>query len=122
MRLKLDENLGRSVAEQFRRAGHDTATVWDQQLSGAPDDALFRACVEEGRALVTLDLDFGDPFRFDPAPSAGIAVMRVPNQPGRNDLLAVAARLIDALAVGEVKGRLWVVNEHRVRQYEPPEE
>jgi predicted nuclease of predicted toxin-antitoxin system len=27
MKLKLDENLGRSVAELFRQAGHDTTTV-----------------------------------------------------------------------------------------------
>jgi len=32
MKLKLDENLGRSVAELFRQAGHDTTTVPSEGL------------------------------------------------------------------------------------------
>lgn len=121
MKVKLDENLGRTVAERFREAGHDTATVRDQELSGTSDETLFRVCADEERVLVTLDLDFADPLRFEPTASAGVAVMRVPGRPGQTDLLAVVARLLDALSAGEITGHLWVVDHRRVRQYEPPD-
>ena len=51
MRLKLDENLGWRIAESLRDAGHDVATVRDEELGGADDDALFARCLQEGRCL-----------------------------------------------------------------------
>ena len=66
MRLKLGENLGWRIAESLRDAGHDVATVRDEELGGADDDALFARCRQESRCLVTLDLDFGNVLRFPP--------------------------------------------------------
>ena len=77
MRVKLDENLGNRGAQAFRAAGHDVATAYEQGLTGATDDELYDVCVRESRLLVSLDLDFANPLRFDPAKSAGIAVLRV---------------------------------------------
>jgi hypothetical protein len=89
VRLKLDENLGHAAVLLFTAAGFDVATVFEQALTSATDDELYRACQAEGRVLVTLDLDFANPLRFDPAAGAGIAVMRVPSSPRRGDLEAV---------------------------------
>jgi hypothetical protein len=41
VRFKLDENLGRSVAELFHGAGHDITTVPKQRLQGALDERVF---------------------------------------------------------------------------------
>ncbi|MGH7687109.1 MAG: DUF5615 family PIN-like protein [Candidatus Dormibacteria bacterium] len=65
MRIKLDENLGRRAAEAFRAAGHDVATAHEQQLTSATDQEVFDVCVSEGRLLVSLDIDFANPLRFD---------------------------------------------------------
>ena len=119
MRLKLDENLGRAAAELVARAGHDVASVATQRMSGTADGELFERCVAEGRCLVTLDLDFANPFRFDPARGAGVAVLRVPDLPGQRDILACLARLVGGLERADVAGRLWIVDRERVRQYEP---
>ena len=78
MRVKLDENLGRSISRLFTTAGHDVSTVAAQEMQGAADDEVFRVCVAEQRTIVTLDLDFANPFQFDPRPTAGIAVLRLP--------------------------------------------
>jgi predicted nuclease of predicted toxin-antitoxin system len=106
----------------FDEAGHDVATVRMQQLHGAPDRRIYDACREEARLLVTLDLDFANPFRFDPAPTAGtagIAVIRVPTMPGLRDLEDGVRRLVAELEELPVDGRLWIVGRERVREYVP---
>lgn len=78
MKLKLDENLGRRGIHLLQADGRDVCTVAIQSLTSASDEALAKRCAEEGRALVTLDLDFANPFRFPPEKHAGIAVLRGP--------------------------------------------
>jgi len=119
VRLKLDENLGRRASELLRSDGHDVSTVHEQALSGATDAEVFDVCRREARALVTLDMDFANPLRFDPAATAGIAVLRVPDLPSRGDLDAVVRILASALSRASISGRLWVVDHRRARQFEP---
>jgi len=122
LRFKLDENLGPFIAEQLRAAGHDVATVVDQAMSGATDQVLFGTCRREERALVTLDVDFADPRRFDPATGAGIVVLRVPNRPSRGQIAAAIALLLEAVTRADVTGGLWIVEPGRVRRYETPDD
>jgi predicted nuclease of predicted toxin-antitoxin system len=72
VKFKLDENIGRRGLELLKASGHDVMTVWDQDLRGITDEELFEICSAEGRALVTLDRDFGQV----PAPIAYSEVAR----------------------------------------------
>ena len=87
MKLKLDENLGQRGVELLRQASHDVATVTEQGLQSAADSALIEICQIEGRCLVTLDLDFSNPLRFNPTLYAGIIVLRLPPKPSPQDLM-----------------------------------
>jgi predicted nuclease of predicted toxin-antitoxin system len=121
MRLKLDENLSWQLVERLRHAGHDVATVRDEGLAGADDDALFARCRQEGRCLVTLDLDFGNVLRFPPEKTAGLVVLRPAGKPSLAALGYLAGQLVEVLSHESVAGRLWVIEPGRMRIHESPE-
>ena len=115
MKFKLDENIGRRGLELMQAAGHDVMTVRDQRLGGATDEKLFEVCASEGRALITLDRDFGQVTRFPPEQSAGVIVLEAGP---RASVPAILDRLKAFLAVLEtrpVAGSLWIVEPGRVR-------
>ena len=122
MRLKLDENLGKASAALLEEAGHDVMTVQEQGLSSAPDRQLIEACHGEGRCLVTLDLDFGNPLIFRHAEYSGVAVVRLPGR-ATPELLYVALRtLITGLERENIAGKLWIVQSERIREYQPEDD
>jgi predicted nuclease of predicted toxin-antitoxin system len=121
MRLKLDENLSWRLAERLHRAGHEVATVRDEGLGGTDDDALFSRCRQEGRCLVTLDLDFGNILGFPPEKTAGLVVLRPAGRPSLAALEHLIGQLVEALSRESVAGRLWIIEPGRVRIHESPE-
>ena len=96
-------------------AGHDVCTVEEQQLGSATDTQLAARCCEDGRGLVTLDLDFSNPLRFPPELHHGIAVLRSPARLTATVIDRLVQTLIGALAEEPFDGRLWIVEEGRVR-------
>lgn len=122
MKLKLDENLGRSVAELLRAAGHDVATVREQGLSSADDRTLIAVCRDERRCLVTMDMDFANTLVFKPSEYSGIVVLRLPRRPAPSDLLDASRTLLGALSQYSVEGKLWIVQRGRLREYSPSDD
>lgn len=122
MRLKLDENIGQRGKMLLIQAGHDVATILDQQLTSAPDPIVAEVCRAEQRCLVTLDLDFSNPLLFHPSDYAGIAVLRLPkNRATHQDLLDAIETLIEAFKQGDIYGQLWIVQRGRIRIHQQRE-
>jgi predicted nuclease of predicted toxin-antitoxin system len=122
LHIKLDENLGNRGAAMFRAAGHEVATVFEEGLTSASDQKVIAACRAEKRCLVTLDRDFANPFLFDPAEFCGIAVLRLPAEITEDLLMEAVQVLIAGLANADIRGRLWVVQKRRIREYCPRDE
>jgi hypothetical protein len=119
LKLKLDENLGTRCDQLLRSLGHDPCTVAAQNLQGSHDRELIARCREDERYLVTLDMDFANPFGFKPADYHGIAVLRLPPQPDFADLAVAVETLGQALLTADIRGALWIVQSHRIRVYQP---
>ena len=117
MKIKLDENLGNRGAEVLRAAGYSVTTVVEEGLTSASDDRLIEVCRSERKCLVTLDLDFGNPLRFDPSRHSGIVVLRLPLGFTAGDLLDAIRTLAIGLADSVVAGKLWIVQRGRIREY-----
>jgi predicted nuclease of predicted toxin-antitoxin system len=118
VKIKLDENFDVRLVPLLAEGGHDVDTVQAEGLAGSADESIYEACRADGRTLITLDLDFANPFRFPPAPTEGIVVVRPP----RPILSAIRATLVSVL--GELRSRsltgvLWIVEPGRIRVYEP---
>ena len=113
-RFKLDENLPATVEALLRDAGHDVATVIQEELSGASDLDVHAAARAERRTVVTLDRGFGDPRRHPTTGTAGVVVLRVPSQDA-NSILSLLRLLVPLFEEQELDDALWVVEPHRVR-------
>lgn len=114
LRFKIDENSPFEFVQMLRDAGFDAEHALDEALGGKSDATLAAFAQGEGRAIVTLDLDFADVRRFPPADYAGILVLRAEVQ-SRTRLMAVFAKVISLLAAEQLHGRLWIADESGVR-------
>ncbi|HET90028.1 MAG TPA: hypothetical protein ENN99_04695 [Chloroflexi bacterium] len=114
MEFKIDENLPVEVADLLRQVGYDAATVLEQHLEGWSDSDIASMCQEEGRVLITLDLDFADIRAYPPAQFPGLIVLRLHKQ-DKFYVLEAIERLIPLLSSEPLERLLWIVEEMRLR-------
>ncbi len=120
MRFKLDENLGICGVDCLCAAGHDVMTVHDQSLCGVADNLLIDVCRRENRCLVTLDFDFADTLTYQPEKYAGIILIRLPRMPTQSDIDFAMKTIVKAIHCDtDMTGKLWIVRETKIRQYQP---
>jgi len=90
-------------------------------MQGHLDDEVAAVCRQEGRVIVTQDLDFSNILTFPPQDYAGIIVLRLHDQ-SRPSVVAVVSRLIPLFAMESLLGCLWIVDEigMRIRKGDAP--
>ena len=114
MRFKIDENLPTEVAQSLMLAAHEAMTVPAQHLTGSSDAEIARVCKIEGFALITLDRDFADVRTYPPDEHPGLVVLRL-DQQDKDYVLAIIPQVIRMLIDEPLAGRLWIVQEDRIR-------
>lgn len=108
MKFKVDETLPGELTGELRGAGHEAATVAEQQLVGSSDLDLSEVCRSEDRVLVTLDLDFADIRTYPPENYPGMIVLRLVRQ-DKSYVLDVFRRLLKVIGREPMDRRLWIV-------------
>ena len=59
MKFLIDNSVSPQVAKGLRRIGHDVMHLREIGLHAASDEAVLALAVEQGRAIVSADVDFG---------------------------------------------------------------
>ena len=118
MRIKLDENMPGRLATSLSGIGNDIETVYSEKLSGVKDEELWSLAQDEGRLLITQDLDFSDTRRFQPGSHHGIILVRL-RRPGREALFSKVMELFRAEDVGRWQGCFVVVTDRKIRIHRP---
>jgi len=114
MKFKIDQNLPVECATLLVNAGYDAMTVYDQALSGAPDEKIVAVCKAEERILITADLDLTDIRCYPPEASPGFIVLRSSKQ-SKAILTELLIRTLPMLDRHPIAGRLWIVEHDRLR-------
>jgi len=114
VRVKVDEDLPRQIADMAVVHGHDATTVLAQGWQGTPDDVLWGRIQSEQRWLVTADKGFGDLRRYAPGSHSGIILLRSPEE-NRHNYLELAAMAFARLALDDIAGAVVVVTPRGVR-------
>jgi hypothetical protein len=116
MRFLIDANMPRSIIALVTNLGHEVEFARDIGLGAAPDQEIAARSQASGAALLTRDLDFADVRRYPPALYSGIVVLRLPDGMIAKDIVGVTERFLqDSTFVGNVAGRLAIVEQNRVR-------
>jgi len=114
MRIKLDENLPVYLAAILTNLRHDIHTVAEENLSGRSDLEVWDAAQQEGRFLITQDLDFSDVRRFTPGTHCGILLVRL-HSPDRESLIRRVSEVFRREEVDRWTGCFAVATERKVR-------
>ncbi len=121
MRFLLDMNLPPAMADWLRSSGHDAVHIREIGLAHLPDREVFTRAAEDGRIVVTFDLDFGEIAGLERATGSGVVLLRL--RLGRQHYLrqrlqAAVAQATEALQAGAIV----VVEDTRIRiRRMPPE-
>jgi len=114
MKFKIDQNLPLEFENILAASGHDAISVFNQGLNGASDERIVSICHSEERALITADLDLSDIRAYPPGESAGYIVFRLKEQT-RPKQVALLKELLPALDSQPLGGKLWIVEEGKLR-------
>jgi predicted nuclease of predicted toxin-antitoxin system len=114
MRFLLDMNRPPAMTEWLRAEGHDAVHVREIGLAGLPDHSVFGRAAEDGRIVVTFDLDFGEIVAARAASGAGVTLLRL--RSARQNRLHERLRVTIAEAAEALQaGAIVVVEDARIR-------
>jgi predicted nuclease of predicted toxin-antitoxin system len=119
MKLKLDENLSRHLKDILIALQYDVLTAADQGLLSKSDMEIAEWVRNEGRLLLSLDLEFGDLRKYPPGSHPGIIVFR-PRSFGPLAVNRIVEEFIKETDLSLLSGCVVVVEPTRVRVRRPP--
>jgi predicted nuclease of predicted toxin-antitoxin system len=118
VRVKVDEDLPRQMADLFTERGYDATTVVGQRWQGLSDAELWPRVQQEGRWLVTADKGFADLRTYPPDSHAGVLLFRL-DEESRRGYLELARTALQRLELEKLAGAVIVVTHRGIRIRKP---
>jgi predicted nuclease of predicted toxin-antitoxin system len=118
LRIKIDEDLPRGVAEAVRGLVQDTLTVIEEGLSGVLDPALWETVQKEQRFLITGDKAFANIKQYPPGTHSGVLLLR-PDEDGIPQLLYLIKEVLKLGILENLGGCIAVASPRSIRVRRP---
>ena len=118
MKIKVDEDLPKRVAEAVRGMVPDTLTVIEEGLSGILDPALWETVQREQRFLITGDKAFANIKKYPPGRHAGVLLLR-PDEDGIPQLMDLIQEVLKLGILENLGGCIAVATPGRMRVRRP---
>src|SRR5687768_7862440 len=106
MYFLLDENVPIALVALLEAAGHDVIHVTRSSYRSAADPVLWRLAADQGRIIVTMDLDF--PLPESPAPE-GLILIRMPRAFHPRNIPSMFRDCMASAEFGQLSGNIVVV-------------
>ncbi len=113
-RFLVDENLPRSLAVDLQALDYTAEHVYDIQMGGAKDPAVYAYAQSQHAIIVTGDKDFSNVLAYAP-PHAGIVVVEVPDSLPPDARKRVILRELAALGGQSLENTLVIIEVGRAR-------
>ncbi len=114
MKFLADMGISPRVVTALRKQGHDAVHLQEQGLGRLPDHEILAKARDEGRIVLTHDLDFGELLAASGGALPSVIIFRLKDMRGENVslyLFAVLKQQHEALETGAICS----VSERRVR-------
>jgi len=114
MKLLADMGVSATTVRRLRDQGHDAVHLREDGLGRLPDAVILEKARQEGRILLTFDLDFGDLMATGAHQFPSVVIFRLRNETPSS----VTAKLFDVLAQRSrdlEEGAIVIVEDTRYR-------
>jgi predicted nuclease of predicted toxin-antitoxin system len=105
MRLLADMGVSMLTVKWLRSVGHDAVHLRELGLQRLPDDDILVKAREEGRIVLTMDLDFGYLLAISADPLPSVVLFRLSDERAEfvnRRLASVLRESAEALAAGAI--------------------
>jgi predicted nuclease of predicted toxin-antitoxin system len=114
MKFLADMGISMRIVQWLRSHDHDVVHLRDQNLQTLPDKEIFDKAINEGRIILTFDLDFGEIVAFSGGKQVSIILFRLRNTTTPFVLVRLGAVMKKASRLLE-QGHIVIIEETRYR-------
>lgn len=114
LKFLLDANLPRTLNNFLKNQGYNVKDIRDFLAPDTPDEDISKIAQQEGRILLTRDLDFANILLYPPSQYPGIIVLKTKGLK-TEAMKAILTSLIETMKPQEFKHSLIILEPHKVR-------
>ena len=115
MKFFVDMPLSPELAQWLRAEGHDAVHANDLSMHQSPDSEILHFAADNGRVIITADLDFPRLLAALGSAGPGLILLRGGNY-SEGESLACLRRVLISIAPNELPKSIVVVDTERIRR------